>query len=155
MQWCYFARILVSLHKLKSLLKRECHEGKNLSKMLMSEYLMSLQNGYGAPLYCHFERGRVMTWDFRGPVIRTSGAFQLEIEGENPNPFCRGESGAAMSGDFPFLILFYFSNKDVFIFYCCCTKLPQAQGLESTPIYDHAGLWVKVQDVPGRRLRVP
>lgn len=117
--------------------------------MLMSDYLMSLQNGNGTSLYCHF--------GILGDLwIKTSGAFQLEMKGENPHLFCRGKRSTALPGDFPFFFLFYFSNKDVFIFYCCCIKLPQAQGLESTPIYDQAGLWVKVQDVvPGCWLRVP
>ena len=44
---------------------------------------MSLQNGNGTSLYCHF--------GILGDLwIRTSGAFQLEIEGENPRLFCRG-----------------------------------------------------------------
>ena len=43
------------------------------------------------------------------------------------------KSNTALSGDFPFLFLFYLFNKGVLIAYCCCWKLPGAQGLESTP----------------------
>lgn len=51
-----------------------------------------------------------------------------------------------MSGGFPFLVLFSLIKMySFFIAVSNCHKLR----LESTPIYDHAGLWVKVQDVPG------